>query len=338
MAKRLTLALTLAAVVACTMGYAQAAPAVTAPLRDITVGMGYIPNVQFAPYYVAQQRGYYRQAGLNVTFDYAFSPNLLELVGAGKIDVANADGTDAVTAVAHGVPIVYAMSEYQRFPVAIFALARSGIRSVAGLRGKTVGVPGFYGSTYVGLLAALRASGLKPKDVAIQAINYTQAEEVVAGKVDAAVGFSMNEPVLLARRGYQVTTFQVSDMANLVAPGLVVGKSLIAHNPALVRAFIRATLHGLADSIADPRVAFAMVRKVPGLTALHGRDIGDQYAVLLHAVAFWHGSQTRMHGLGYCDPAQWAGSVRILQAIGQISASPAAAVYTNAFVTGAPKM
>ena len=92
-------------------------------LRNVVIGMGYIPNVQFAPYYVADQRGYYRRAGLKVTFSYAFSPNLMELTGAGKVDFANADGTDAIAAEAQGVPIVYVMAEYQRLPAAIFALA-----------------------------------------------------------------------------------------------------------------------------------------------------------------------------------------------------------------------
>src|SRR5205085_1960328 len=137
-------------------------------LRTVTIGMGFTPNVQFAPFYVADQRGYYRQAGLKVDFNYASSPNLLELVGAGRMGLAIADGTDAIAAVAQGVPIVYVMAEYQRFPVAIFSLAGSHIRAVAGLRGKTIGVPGLYGATYAGLLAALHAAGLHPSAVKIQ--------------------------------------------------------------------------------------------------------------------------------------------------------------------------
>lgn len=343
MARRLMRALALATIVTAfaTLPVLSAAPAghAATSLRSFVIGMGYIPNVQFAPYYVAQQRGYYRQAGLNVTFNYAFSPNLLELVGAGKMDAANADGTDVIAATAKGVPIVYVMSEYQRFPVCVFSLASKGIHSWAGLRGKTVGLPGTYGSSYVGLLAALHAAGLSPRDVRLQSIGYTQAASVAQGKVDAAVGFSANEPVLLARRGYKVTTIQVSDAANLVAPGLIVGKSLIARDPALVRAFVQATLHGLADTIADPQAAFAMARRIPGLTTLHGRDVGDQYQVLLRTIAFWHGPATRAHGLGYADPAQWAGSVRMLQAISQVSAPPRPdTMYTNTFVAGSAKI
>jgi NitT/TauT family transport system substrate-binding protein len=330
---------TLIALVAARTASATSAPRAASPsLRTVTIGMGYIPSVQFAPFYVADQRGYYRRAGLKVTFSYASSPNLLELVGAGRVGLAIADGTDAIAAVAQGVPIVYVMAEYQRFPVAIFSLARSHIRSAADLRGKTIGVPARYGATYAGLLAALHGEGVRPSDVKIQTIGYTQVESVAAGKVDAAVGYSPNEPVLLARRGYKVNTIEVSDVANLVGPGVVAGHSLMAHNAALVRAFIQATLRGMADAIANPRMAFTMALRVHGLTTLHGRDAADQYAVLLRTIAFWHSPATRAHGLGYADPMQWRNSVRILHAIGQLPHMPEpATLYTNTFVAGSAR-
>ncbi|HKO24693.1 MAG TPA: ABC transporter substrate-binding protein [Chloroflexota bacterium] len=344
MARRLSLALALASLIALVAAHPAHAHATAGPraastsLRTVTIGMGYIPSVQFAPFYVADQRGYYRRAGLKVTFDYASSPNLLQLVGAGRVDLAIADGTDAIAAVAQGVPIVYVMAEYQRFPVAIFSLAGSHIRSVADLRGKTIGVPGRYGATYVGLLAALHAAGLRPADVKIQTIGYTQVESVATRKVDAAIGYSPNEPVLLARRGYKVNTIEVSAVANLVGPGVVAGRSLIAHDPALVRAFVQATLHGMADAIANPHMAFTMALRVPGLTTLRGRDATDQYAVLLRTIAFWHSPSTRAHGLGYADPMQWRTSVRILHAIGQLPHMPEpATLYANRFVTGSAK-
>jgi len=308
-------------------------------LHTITVGMGYVPNVQFAPFYVAAQRGYYRRAGLKVTFIYGGSPNLLQLVGAGRIDFANADGTDAIAAVAKRYPIVYVMAEYQKLPLAIFSLAQTGIRSVADLRGKTVGVPFLYGANYVGLLAALRAAGLRPTDVKIQAINFTQSESVATGKVNAAVGYSTNEPLLLARHGYKVSTLQLGNVTDLVAPGIVAGRTLIAHDPTLVAAFVQATLDGLADTIKDPRMAFATSRRVPGLTTLHGAAIGDQYAVLTRAIDFWHSPLTRVNGLGYANPAQWHDSARILRAIGQVSdVSGIDTAFTNRFIKGAAKL
>ncbi len=317
------------------------APRALPPPRTITLGMGYIPSVQFAPFYVADQRGYYRRAGLRVDFAYGGSSNQLELVGAGRVNFAIADGTDALAAAAQGVPVTDVMTQYRRLPVAIFTLIRTGIRSVANLRGKTIGVPGRYGSTYVGLLAALHAAGLRPdRDVTITPVGYNQAASVEGGKVDAAVDYSNNGPVILARHGLRITTLQIGAMTNLVGPGVVAGRDLIARDPRIVRAFVQATLQGMADTIRDPRAAFAIARTAKGLPPLRGSDVGDQYAVLQSAIAVWHDAATRVHGLGYADPAQWRVSARTLQAIGQLPRTPAIddALVTDRFSAGAPKL
>lgn len=312
--------------------------AVSPAVQTVTLGMGYVPSVQFAPFYVAEQRGYYRQAGLNVNFSYGSSPNLLQLVGAGRDEFAIADGTDAISASAGGIPITYVVTLYQKLPVAIFALKKSGIHTAANLRGKSIGVPGRFGSTYVGLLAALHAAHLSSSDVTIKTIGFTQAESVVKGTVDSAVGYSNNEPVLLTRHGYGVQTIEVGAATDLVGPGIVAGRTLIARNPGLVHRFVQATLRGLAAAIADPAMAFAAARRVHGLTTLRGRDVADQYAVLLRSITFWHSAATRLHGLGYADPAQWHRSVRTLAAIGQVSHQPGlSSLVTNRFSAGAAR-
>ncbi len=309
-------------------------------LRTIMLGMGYIPNVQFAPFYVAEGRGYYRQAGLRVDFAYGASPNQLELVGTGRVTFAIADGTDVIAASAQGVPVTDVMTMYQHLPVAIFALASKNIRRVSDLRGKTVGVAGRYGSSYAALLAALRLAGLRPdRDVTIKNIGYNQAVSVQSGKVDAAVDYSNNGPVILARHGVKVDTLQIGTITNLVGPGVIAGRALIAHDPSLVRAFVQATLRGLAATIEDPRAAFAIARTAKGLPPLRGPDVADQYAVLQSTIPFWHDAVTRVHGLGYADPAQWSESARTLQEIGQIAHAPATtSLIANSFSAGAAKL
>jgi len=346
MARRLISATLLVALVAVAPLFAaakiQAARPASAPraLRTITLGMGYIPNVQFAPFYVADQRGYYRQAGLRVDFAYGASPNQLELVGTGRVTFAIADGTDVIAASAQGVPVTSVMTMYQRLPVAVFALAGKNIRRVSDLRGKTVGVAGRYGSSYAALLAALRLAGLRPdRDVTIKSIGFNQAVSVQSGKVDAAVDYSNNGPVILARHGVKIDTLQIGTITNLVGPGVIAGRALIAQNPSLVRAFVQATLRGLAATIKDPRAAFAIARIARGLPPLRGSDVADQYAVLQSTLPFWHDAVTRAHGLGYADPAQWSESARTLQEIGQIAHAPAThALIANGFSVGAAKL
>lgn len=342
MARRLiVLFLIVCAVVA--SGFAFVSARETAPasssLRSVTIGMGYVPNVQFAPFYVALQQGFYRKAGLDVHLSYGVSPNLLQLVAAGRDDFAVADGTDVIAATAQGVPIRSVATLYRRLPVSIFSKKSKGIGSISALRGKTLGVPGKFGSTYVGLLAALSTAGVKPGDLTIKTIGFTQAESVAQGTVDAAVGYSNNEPVRLRRRGYAVQSIEVGAVTNLVGPGLVAGTSLIAKDPGTVRKFVEATMVGLAYTIAHPQKAFAASRKERGLTTLRGRDVGDQYAVLLRSIAFWHDAATRAHGLGYANMGQWRTSIALLKRVGQVPhAVKPAQVVTDRFVDGTPRM
>lgn len=308
-----------------------------AALQTVTVGVGYVPNVQFAPFYVAVLKGYYREAGLDVRLSYGFSPNLLQLVGAGRDDFAIGDGTDTIAAVAQGIPVTAVATMYQRLPVAIFSLQRAGIRTLTELRGKRLGIPGRFGSSYAALLVSLTRHAIKPGDLTIQTIGYTQAQSVVEGKVDAAVGYSTNEPVVLRRHGYHLNVLEIGTLSSLVGAGLVAGNALIARNPATVERFVRATMRGLAFTIDRPQAAFALCRQVRGLNTLQGRDVGDQYAVLTRSIAFWHDSGTRSHGLGYGRTAQWATSIRLLKAVGQLAHTPSLSrVVTNRFVRGTP--
>jgi NitT/TauT family transport system substrate-binding protein len=286
---------------------------------------------------MAAAKGYYRQAGLDVRFSYGFSPNLLQLVGAGRDDFAIGDGTDTIIATSQGVPVTSIATMYQRLPVAVFSLQKAGIRTLSDLRGKRLGIPGRFGSSYAALLASFYMHGIKPGDVPIQSIGYTQAQSVVQGKVDAAVGYSTNEPIVLERHGYRLNVLEIGTLSHLVGAGLVAGNSLIARNPGVVQGFVRATVRGLADTIDHPRAAFAVSRSVRGLNTLRGRDVGDQYAVLLRSIAFWHNSATRAHGLGYGRPAQWSTSIHLLRTVGQLSRTPALSrVVTNRFVSSVP--
>lgn len=306
-------------------------------LRVVTLGVGYVPNVQFAPFYVAAAKGYYRQAGLDVHFSYGFSPNLLQLVGAGRDDFAIGDGTDTIIAASQGVPVTSIASMYQQLPVAVFSLKKSGIRTLRALRGKQLGIPGRFGSSYAALLASLYIHGLNASAMTIHSIGYTQAQSVIQGKVDAAVGYSTNEPVVLTRHGYRLNVLQIGALSNLVGAGLVAGNALIARRPGVVQGFVRATMRGMADTIDHPRAAFAISRRVRGINTLRGSDVGDQYAVLVRSLAFWHDGATRAHGLGYGRPAQWSTSIRLLKTVRQLARAPSLSrVLTNRFIQGTP--
>jgi NitT/TauT family transport system substrate-binding protein len=287
--------------------------------------MSYIPNVQFAPFYVAVERGYFAEAGIEIEFDYSFETDGVKLVAAGDLPFAVVSGEQVVLARAQGLPIKYFVQWYRRFPIAIFSLKERNITKPEDLKGKTVGVPGFFGATYVGWRAFLDAHGLSEGDINVQEIGFTQAAAVQQGKVDAAVGYIVNEPIVLEANGFAVNVFRVGDEVDMVANGLITNEKTIEENPALVRSMARAVLRGIRDALADPDAAMRISAKfVEGLQP----DDPIQKRVLQATIELMRGEP-----LGASTAAAWEKTQDVLLKMGQVRTKlDVNAYFTNAFL------
>lgn len=300
------------------------------PLRKLTIGLGYIPNIQFAPFYVAQARGYFRDEGLDVEFKQGFETDVLKLLGTGALNFGVAGGDEVMIARSQGVPLVYVGTWFQKYPITVVALDKANIRTVADLKGRTVGIPGRFGATYVGLRALLDSAGLKESDVQIREIGFTQVQALTQGQVDAVVGYINNEPVQLRALGQGITTINVFDQVNLVSNGLVTDEKTLNGDPELVRAVVRATMRGIQDTIANPDEAITLsIPVIPG-----SADKREQMrAVLTATLPLMQSDQTAAHGLGYADPVAWASSRDLLKRLGFLGSDvDLAKVYSDAYL------
>ena len=176
----------------------------SAEVVSVRLPMGYIPDPQYAPYYVAVEKGYFADAGFEIEFDYSFETDGMALVGAGELPFAVVSGEQVVLARAQEVPVVYVLEWFQQFPIAIVSKASAGIETPADLAGRNVGLPGFFGASYVGYAGLLSANGLTQDDVQGNDIGFTQFEAVLNDQVEAAVVYRNNEPVRLMGAGEDV--------------------------------------------------------------------------------------------------------------------------------------
>src|SRR5215208_6029155 len=227
-------------------------------LTKIRLPMGYIPNIQFAPFYVAIQKGYFRDAGIEIEFDYKFETKGVELVGSGELPFAIASGEQVLLARAQGLPVTYVAAWYQQYPVSIVAKSELGILIPQDLKGKKVGLPGLFGANYVGLRALLSEAKMSESDVTLDSIGFNQVELLATGQQDIVVGYAANEPIQLRARGIAVTEIRVADYVQLASNGILANEKVISENPKLVHSFIGAFLKGLADTIANPDDAFQL--------------------------------------------------------------------------------
>jgi NitT/TauT family transport system substrate-binding protein len=319
--------LLLALVAACGSATAPG-PTATSPanpaLRHIRLPMGFTPSVQFAPFYVAVNKGYFAQEGLQLDFDYSFETDGVALVGAGKLPFAIVSGEQVLLARAQSLPVVYVLAWFQKFPVAVIAKAGSGLKTPADLHGKRVGTPLLSGANFVGLEALLAKAGVPASSITLSAIGFNQAPALIAGQVDAVVVYSNNEPIRLAAQGQQLSVINVADYVSLAANGILTNQDTIAKDPELVRAFLRAFVHGLRDTIDQPAAAYTITKKyVDGLT-----DDALEQRVLAATIDMWKAPR-----LGYSDPAAWDTMQRTLLATNLLStAQDLSKTFTNEFV------
>ncbi len=277
----------------------------TGPLTDVSIGLGYIPDVQFAPFYVAVSKGYYKAAGLNVTLNHGIVTDLFGEMMAHKDTFVFATGDETLVARSKGLPVVDVSTLYQRYPVSLIVPANSPIKTLADLRGHTIGEPGPFGSTYIGLLALLHQAGLTTSDVKLQSIGFSQVNALKQGRVDAVVGYTNNEPLQLQRLGMQVRTFDVSDYQPLVSNGIVTTEVVVHDQDNIVKAFVQATLKGLSDVIANPAEALQISKSyIPGMNET------SSMAELQATIPIWKG--TGQHPLGYNDSATWQAMAQFL--------------------------
>jgi NitT/TauT family transport system substrate-binding protein len=279
----------------------------------LDVGLGYIPSVQFAQFYLADQAGYYEDAGLDVSFIHHTDQDLITLLGQGALDIGVADGTSLIPAVGQGIPIVYAATIFSRFPNVLFAPVEQGITSPADLAGHSIGIPGRFGSSWVALQALLAAADLTPDDVEIITYpDFGHGVAVAAGQVDAAVGYLNHEPVTLAREGIDLDVISVDDVAPLPGPGLVVGQASLEEQAPALRAFTAATLRAMEELTADPSIGlqptFAVVPEL-------ATDVETQLAILEATVSAWSNDYTGAHGLGAIDPDVWEAALTTMRAM-----------------------
>jgi NitT/TauT family transport system substrate-binding protein len=237
--------------------------------RDLTFFLTYIPNIQFAPIYVAIEKGYFAEAGLNVTLQSGEEPDELNLIAANQLQFGVASGEQVIAARAQERPVKLVYEWFQQYPVGVLVTNESGITSPADFAGKQIGISGLFGASYTGVIALLNANGLTEQDVQLQSIGFNAPQVICVGGVNAAVVYINNEPLQVQDRidigdcgdVTGITVFPVANAADMVSNGVVTNEETIANEPELVQAVVTAFHQGLRDTINNPAAAYLLSAK-----------------------------------------------------------------------------
>lgn len=296
-------------------------------VANVRLPMGYIPNVQFAPFYAAQDFGFFSAENIAIEFDYSYETDGIALVGANNLQFTMASGEQVLLARAQGLPVVYVMAYYHDYPVGVVSFPDQNIKVPADLKGKKIGLPGLFGANYIGLRALMKVGGVSEAEVTLDSIGYNQVEALIAGQDQAVVIYANNEPIQLTAQGYTVNLIKVADYVQLASNGLVTNEKTLAENPDLVRRMTRAILRGMNYVIQNRDKAYEICTKyIPGLTE---SDERVQREILRATIEYWNARQ-----MGVSDPQAWQNMHDLLLEMELLqNALPLDQAFTNQFVT-----
>lgn len=219
------------------------------------------PNAGFA---AAVGEGYYKAAGLDVTVVQGNgSGNTAQLVASGRSQLAYADAVAIAQLVAKGAPMKIVSTIYQSNPNAVNALKKTGIKSIADLKGKKVGVPAG-GSQGPMLPLLLQANGLKEADLTLMNMPVAaMVPSLLQGQVDAILGSSDAYQIQLEMQGAELTNFAFADNGvPTVATSIFASGDFIKQNPDVLKKFIAASLKGWSFALDNPAKAIEHVKAI----------------------------------------------------------------------------
>ncbi len=242
---------------------AQPTAAAKAPVK-LSVALDWYPNSNHAGLYMAQEKGYYREEGLEVEIYVPSNPeDVLKLVGSGKDSFGISYESDVLLATAEGIPVKSVAALVQHPLNSVMTLKASGITRPKQLEGKKVGYPGIPGHEAL-LKTMMEKDGGSIDKVELVNVGFDLVPALIGKKVDAALGaYWTHESILAELEGFPVNVMKVEewgvpDFYELV---MVTNDKVAKEQPEAIRGFLRATAGGYADAAKEPDKALDLLVK-----------------------------------------------------------------------------
>ncbi len=280
-----------------------AAPAVfaqDAKLTPLKFTLDFRINGQTAPFFLAASKGYYKDEGLDVTIDTgAGSVASITRIASGVYQLGLGDISSLVEFNAQnaGTPMVQAVYQYyNRAPFVIIGRKDRGITGdFRSLQGKKVAAAAVESTRRAWPMVA-RKQNMKDDAFQWQTTDFSARDNVmVRGDVDAATYFHDSAVSLFARMKMdELAVLKYSDAGvDLYGNAILASSNLIAQNPKVVAAFLRASNRAIVETFADPAPSIAAMRQREPI--LDARIELDRWAITAQYVG---AADTRAHGLG----------------------------------------
>ena len=229
------------------------------PPDEVTVQLKWVHQAQFAGHYVAQERGYYAEENIEVTFvEGGPDIDVTEQVVTGGADFGVEASDLVLKHCGKGESIAAIAVIYRRNPLVFVSMADSGIERPADVLGRTVALSNYGELQFAAIMKRL---GLDIRQVEFVPYEYDFGS-FYSGDVDVTSGYSTGVLIRLRQAGYEVNLIWPSDYGvHMYSDTLIATDEMIAENPDLITRFLRATLRGWREAIEEPGAAVEITLK-----------------------------------------------------------------------------
>ena len=294
-----------------------AAPA--GDLKKVSIQIDGSAVPYYAPLYLAQEKGYFAEEGLDVEFYYAAAADIVKNVAAGNVEFGFPNADAVVAAKAQGIPVKVVHTTYQEGLGAIIFGSDSGISTPADLKGKKVAVTSMGSANYFQLQAAMESAGLSINDVQVEIVGTGAIlTALTEGQVDAIV-FSKLRTIELNNAGYAASEITCDQFLPSFGNIVVAGDKLVAESPEVVDGFCKALNKSIAyivDGHVEEAVDMAIEKYAP--TFAEKRDTVVQILNEVFVPTLWQSDYTKENGIGASNPEKWQALIDDSKEIGNI--------------------
>lgn len=295
--------------------------------KKVVVRLKWVNQAQFAGFYAAQEKGYYKQAGLDVEIRPGGSDfPAVQMVTSGSEDFGVTGADQILLSRVQGAEIVAISVIYKQTPFSLMTLKKSGITKMKDLIGKKVAVK-LGGNEELTYRLMLRKAGIAANSIEEFPVKY-DISPLLSGQVVAFPGYSINETLAAGELGYAVNEIKPADYGiNLYADTLFTTQKVIEKDPRMVKAFTQATMKGWQYAINHPDEAASF-----GLKYDNQLKIAHEKAMMKASLPFLHVGSGK---LGVMDTKAWSELQDELVDTGFLKANQKADVikaFTNKFV------
>jgi len=238
-------------------------PAAEDGLEDFSIVLDWYPNAIHSFLYVADEKGYFAEEGLNLVVNFPANTNDgISLPAAGKADLGMYYLQDAIlTAVGEDVPIVSVGSVVQESLNVVISLKEKGIESPADLAGKKIGYAGTALSE-AQIECMLEKAGVSAEECQLIDVGFDLLTATTTGQVDATIGNMINHEVpQLEEQGIEINYFRPVDYGVPMYYELVflTGQKTVENNPEKLQKFLRAAQKGFDFMRENPEEALQIL-------------------------------------------------------------------------------